>query len=113
MQIEDLNELLSKRQRDVKRMREQLDSIKRVPERGMTLPQLAALFAGALTDWSDLPGGGSGPVRLHLPAEASAAAQGFEDAVMERAGLPLAPEGVVRHDDPEGLSRARQRRLAR
>ena len=76
------------------------------PVRSLTLPQLAALFAGALTDWSDLPGGGSGPVRLHLPAEASAAAQGFEDAVMERAGLPLAPEGVVRHDDPEDLSRA-------
>lgn len=49
MQIEDLNELLSKRQRDVKRMRSQLDSITRVPAQGMTLPQLAAKAALADT----------------------------------------------------------------
>lgn len=45
LQIEDLNDLLSKRQRDVRRMRAQIDSIARVPEQGMTLPQLAAKAA--------------------------------------------------------------------
>ena len=75
------------------------------PVRSVTLPQLAAIFAGALTDWSEL-GGAAVPIRLHLPEAGSATAQGFDDAVMERAGLPLAAGGSVRHPDVDALVRA-------
>ena len=76
------------------------------PARALSLPQLAAIFAGALGDWAELGAGGGGPVRLHLPDEASASAQGFEDAVMEPAGLPVAPAGIVRHADEADLAAA-------
>lgn len=45
MQIEDLNDLLSKRQRDLRRMRAQIDSVLQVPQQGVTLKQLAAKAA--------------------------------------------------------------------
>ncbi len=69
-----------------------------------TLPQLAALFAGALDDWADL-GLPLGPVRLHLPMEGDGMAQAFEDAVMAPAGLTLAAE-ITRHADAGALARA-------
>ena len=76
------------------------------PVRSLTLPQLAAIFAGALGDWSELGLGGEGPVRLHLTGEEDAAAQGFADAVMDPAGLALAEAGIVRHPDAAALARA-------
>ena len=76
------------------------------PLRALTLPQLAAVFAGVLGDWSELGTGGEGAVRLHLPGEEDAAAQGFVDAVMEPAGLPLAEGGILRHADEADLAAA-------
>eukprot|EP00892_Ulva_mutabilis_P007284 jgi/Ulvmu1/4928/UM203_0007.1 len=43
--IEDLNDLLSKRQREVRRMRAQVEAVLRVPQQGVTLKQLAAKAA--------------------------------------------------------------------
>ena len=76
------------------------------PVRALTLPQLAAVFSGALGSWAELGLGGDDPVRLHLPGEGTAAAQGFADAVMDPAGLPIAEEGIVRHASSEALATA-------
>ena len=76
------------------------------PVGALTLPQLAAAFAGALEDWSQFDSGGEGPVGLHLLDGGTAAAQGFEDAVMMEAGLPLAEDRITRHADAEALRAA-------
>jgi hypothetical protein len=47
-QIDDLNDLLRKRDRDMRRARLQLKSITRVPKEGVTLKQLAAQAALAV-----------------------------------------------------------------
>ena len=76
------------------------------PLRSLTLPQLAAVFAGALADWSGLGLGADGPVRLHLPEGGSGPAQAFEDTVMAPSGLSLAESAITRHADDGALRSA-------
>ena len=70
----------------------------------LSLSQLSRLFAGEITDWSRL-GEALGPVRLHLEAETSGQAQGFETLVLERMERSLSAE-VVRHADADALAAA-------
>lgn len=74
------------------------------PVRRISLPQLADVFAGRITNWADL-GGPDAPVSLHLPPAGSGLAQAVEDKLMAPAGQTLA-EGVRRHARSSALARA-------
>ena len=76
------------------------------PVRSLTLPQLAAIFSGALDDWAELGLGGEGAVRLHLAGAEDATAQGFDDSVMVPAGLSLDEGSIERHADESALAAA-------
>ncbi len=70
----------------------------------VSLSQLSRLFAGEIADWSRL-GAAPGPVRLHLEAETSGQAQGFEALVLDGMERRLSAE-VIRHADAEALAAA-------
>ncbi|MEM6373447.1 MAG: phosphate ABC transporter substrate-binding/OmpA family protein [Pseudomonadota bacterium] len=57
---------------------------------------LARVFAGRITNWSDL-GGADAPIALHLPGSRTGLGQSVEDKVMGPIKLPFA-DGIVRHD---------------
>ena len=67
----------------------------------ISLPQLAALFAGELDDWGRV-GGASLPVRLHLPEVDTGLEPAFRRLVMDVAGLEPS-ERIVRHADEASL----------
>ena len=73
------------------------------PAPPLTLPELAALFAGEVPDWGAL-GGPPEPVRPHLPVPGTGLADAFEDAVMRPAALAPAPATL--HADPDALAAA-------
>jgi phosphate transport system substrate-binding protein len=74
------------------------------PLRGISMPDLARVFAGQIVNWADL-GGPDAPISLHLPSEGSGLAQAVEDRLLRPAGLQLAP-GVTRHPRSSALARA-------
>lgn len=74
------------------------------PVKVISMPNLAAVFSGQITNWSDL-GGPDAPIELHLPDAGSGLAQAAEDRLLRPAQLQL-PEGVVRHRVSSALSRA-------
>ena len=57
---------------------------------------LAAVFAGQITNWAEL-GGADAPISLHLPDGRTGLGQSVEDDIMGPARASLA-EGIVRHD---------------
>lgn len=65
---------------------------------------LAAVFSGALTNWSDL-GGVDAPIRLHLPHPGSGLAQAFAARMFDDGMGPRAP-AITRHSDLRDLSDA-------
>ncbi|MGR3540249.1 MAG: substrate-binding domain-containing protein [Hasllibacter sp.] len=67
----------------------------------LSLSQLAALFAGEVTDWSEV-GGRPGAVRLHLPMRDSGAEPAFIRMVMAASGLALS-ERITRHPTEDAL----------
>ena len=71
------------------------------PIRGISPQDLAAAFAGKITNWQSL-GGPDAPIDLHLPTASSGLSQAIEDQVMVPAKLALA-EQVIRHDLPTEL----------
>lgn len=65
------------------------------PVRVLTLDQIAAVFAGRVTDWSQL-GGPQRPISLYLPGDNSGTMKQFQDLVM-------APRRMVPADTAERL----------
>jgi phosphate transport system substrate-binding protein len=65
------------------------------PVRSISAPQLAAVFAGEIVNWSDL-GGPNAPIDLHLPSARTGLGQAVEDQVMKPAKLDFGA-GIVRH----------------
>ncbi|HSF93886.1 MAG TPA: phosphate ABC transporter substrate-binding/OmpA family protein, partial [Thermohalobaculum sp.] len=66
----------------------------------LTLDQIAAIFAGRITDWSQL-GGPERLITLYLPGESSGTLRLFEALVMQPRGMTLdaSAERVERHSD--------------
>lgn len=74
------------------------------PVNSISLPQLAQVFAGNITNWQEL-GGPDAPISVHLPVAGSGLAQAVEDRLLTPAKLPLS-EDLRRHDRSSGLARA-------
>ena len=74
------------------------------PVRRISTPQLAQVFAGNITNWTEL-GGPNAPITLHLPVAGSGLAQAAEDHLLKGGKIPLAPN-VVRHARSSDLARA-------
>ncbi|MGR3761210.1 substrate-binding domain-containing protein [Roseobacteraceae bacterium NS-SX3] len=66
------------------------------PVREISVPQLAAVFSGAITNWKEL-GGPDAPISVHLPVAGSGLAQAVEDKLLKPAGARISPD-VRRHD---------------
>lgn len=74
------------------------------PVKAISMPDLAAAFAGEIVNWAEL-GGPNAPISLHLPDAGSGLAQAVEDRLLRPVGLDL-PEDVIRHRVSSALSRA-------
>jgi phosphate transport system substrate-binding protein len=74
------------------------------PLDGLTLEDLARIFAGEVTDWAEL-GGNEGPITLHIRDWQSGLTEEFQRRVLRPAGKILARR-AVRHLDNESLAEA-------
>ncbi|MCA0870382.1 substrate-binding domain-containing protein [Seohaeicola saemankumensis] len=74
------------------------------PVRRISTTQLARVFAGRITNWSDL-GGPDAPISLHLPVAESGLSQSVEDRLMKPVNLALS-DTLVRHALSSDLARA-------
>jgi len=74
------------------------------PVGALSVPELARIFAGRISNWQDLDGPNA-PITLVMPDEHSGFAQAVADRLMRPAGLPLAP-GIRRQPDSRAVSRA-------
>ncbi len=74
------------------------------PLRRISLPQLAEVFAGKLTNWNQL-GGPDAPIALHLPVPGSGLTQAVEDRLLRPVGAVPGPD-IQRHDRSSTLARA-------
>jgi phosphate transport system substrate-binding protein len=70
----------------------------------ISIPQLAAVFAGKITNWSVL-GGPDAPIGVHLRDAKSGLGQAVIDRVLEPAGLNL-DGNAIRHSSDAELARA-------
>ncbi|KIC10322.1 cell envelope biogenesis protein OmpA [Leisingera sp. ANG-M1] len=73
------------------------------PVREISLPQLARVLSGEITNWQEL-GGPDAPVSLHLPAAGSGLAQAVEDKLMAPFGSGF-PAAARRHARSSALAR--------
>jgi len=73
------------------------------PVRRISLPQLAEIYAGRITNWSEL-GGPDAPISVHLPVAGSGLAQAVEDRLLSPAVLSMSEE-IRRHDRGSTLVR--------
>ncbi|TNJ45578.1 phosphate ABC transporter substrate-binding/OmpA family protein [Phaeobacter sp. B1627] len=73
------------------------------PVARISLPQLAGIYAGEITNWSEL-GGPNAPIAVHLLVEGAGLTQAVEDKLLRPAKLSLA-EGIRRHDRGSRLVR--------
>ncbi len=74
------------------------------PVRGLSPLTLAQIFAGEVTNWTDL-GGPDAPIILHMPDHGSGLAQAIEDQVMQPARKSLT-DNITRHKTPAQLADA-------
>jgi len=74
------------------------------PVQSISLENVMRLFAGQISNWSEL-GGVDAPVVLHVREAKSGLQQAFEDMVLGAGNLSLAPQ-VVRHASNAALSDA-------
>ena len=70
----------------------------------ISVPQLAQVFAGKITNWKEL-GGPDAPISIHLPVSGSGLAQAVEDKVLGPAKLQLSND-LRRHDRSSDLVRS-------
>ena len=73
------------------------------PVTRISLPQLADVFSGRISNWQDL-GGPDAPISLHLAVPGSGLAQAFEDRVLTSHGVKLAAE-LRQHERDRSLVR--------
>ncbi|WP_037314586.1 phosphate ABC transporter substrate-binding/OmpA family protein [Ruegeria halocynthiae] len=73
------------------------------PVRQISPADLARVFSGDITNWTELDGPDA-PISLHLPDAGSGLAQGVEDQLLGPAGVPLSDD-VVRHGRSSDLVR--------
>ncbi|KIC27908.1 phosphate ABC transporter substrate-binding/OmpA family protein [Leisingera sp. ANG-M6] len=66
------------------------------PVREITLPQLAGILSGQITNWREL-GGPDAPVSIHMPVSASGLSQAVEDKLMNPSGTAFT-SAIQRHD---------------
>ncbi len=74
------------------------------PLDSLSLPDIARLFAGEVSRWSDM-GGADAPIALHLLAPGLGVSQTFETRIMIGTDLALSPN-VIRHDTAADLAAA-------
>ncbi|MGI3164253.1 phosphate ABC transporter substrate-binding/OmpA family protein [Pseudooceanicola sp. 200-1SW] len=74
------------------------------PVQRLTMPQLADVFAGRITNWQDL-GGADAPIVPHLRDLTSGLGQVVQDRLLRPGGAGLAA-GAVQHDSDEDLLKA-------
>lgn len=74
------------------------------PVNSISVPQLAKVFAGKITNWQEL-GGPNAPISLHLPVAGSGLTQAVEDRLLAPAKITLSQD-LRRHDRSSGLARA-------
>ncbi|OUS37895.1 cell envelope biogenesis protein OmpA [Rhodobacterales bacterium 56_14_T64] len=74
------------------------------PVRSISVPELAQVFAGTITNWQEL-GGPDAPISLHLPVAGSGLAQAVEDRLLKPVKLSQS-EDLRRHDRSSGLARS-------
>lgn len=74
------------------------------PVQSISMPMLARVFAGEVSNWTEL-GGPDAPIALHLPTAGSGLSQAVEDRLLAPTGNSL-PEEIIRHDRSSELSRA-------
>ncbi|MBO9452363.1 substrate-binding domain-containing protein [Tropicibacter sp. R16_0] len=74
------------------------------PVHRISLPQLADVYAGKITNWQDL-GGPDAPISVHLPSAGSGLAQAAEDRLLRPLNAPLVAD-VIRHRRSSDLARA-------
>lgn len=73
------------------------------PVRRISLPQLADIYAGNITNWTQL-GGADAPISMHLTVEGSGLAEAVEDRLLVPADLELS-RAIRRHDRGSSLVR--------
>ncbi|MBY6135642.1 substrate-binding domain-containing protein [Nocardioides marinus] len=66
------------------------------PVQHISVPQLAAVLSGEITNWKSL-GGPDAPISVHMPVAESGLAQAVEDRLMAPAGAAVS-DRVQRHD---------------
>ena len=74
------------------------------PLHQLSLPEVARLFAGDITRWSDL-GGPDAPIALHLLTSDLGLSQAFENRIMAASDLVLSSE-IIRHATTADLAAA-------
>ena len=74
------------------------------PVKSISPLKLAEVFAGRITNWTEL-GGPDAPIDLHLPDASSGLVQAIEDQVMIPAKMSLVQD-AVRHAAPEDIADA-------
>lgn len=74
------------------------------PVRTISMPDLAAAFAGEITNWAEL-GGPDAPITLYLPDAGSGLAQSVEDRLLRPVGA-VVPDSVIRYRVSSDISRA-------
>jgi len=74
------------------------------PLRQVTVPDLAAIFSGAIVNW-DQVGGPDAPISVHLRDADAGLAQAVEDRLLAPVGARLRPD-VTRHDSDRALTNA-------
>jgi phosphate transport system substrate-binding protein len=74
------------------------------PVEHMSIDDLARVFAGKITNWTEL-GGPDAPIGLHVRDAKSGLGQAVEDRLLKPAGLTLADD-AVRHDSDTSLAEA-------
>ena len=66
------------------------------PVTRISIPDLAGIFSGAITNWQVL-GGPDAPISVHMPLASSGLTQGFADRVLAASGVELTQE--LRHHE--------------
>ncbi|UWQ74700.1 phosphate ABC transporter substrate-binding/OmpA family protein [Leisingera sp. M658] len=73
------------------------------PVREISLPQLAGIFSGQITNWQTI-GGPDAPISLHMPVSGSGLAQAVEDRLMVPFGAGFSTR-IRRHDRSSTVAR--------
>lgn len=77
------------------------------PVAQVSVPDLARILSGKLTNWREL-GGPDAPVTVHLLHKGAGLAQGLEDRVLAQISASFSPE-ITRHPNTAELARAVER----